>query len=144
MVSNNQLFLVRARQTALEIRDSHTDVPLEAMLSSAAAVQPAADVQQATQQRLGDILRVVLKLPEGTVINADSHLRDHLGLDSLTSMELLISLEDQIDGFFVNPDTIVPGHFNTVATLAGYIDAHRQGGAVHCSMGVVEVQHERA
>jgi len=142
LVSNNQLFLVRARQSALEIRDSHADVPLEAMLSNAAA-EPAAELQLATQSQLGDILRLVLKLPQGTVINADSHLRDDLGLDSLTSMELLISLEDEIEGFFVNPDTIVPGHFNTVATLASYIDAHRQSRTVRRPLGIVEVQHER-
>ncbi|MDD2046768.1 phosphopantetheine-binding protein [Pseudomonas putida] len=144
VVSNNQLFLARARQTAVDIRDSHTDVPLEAMLSTAAAVEPAPEMQRATQRQLSDILRVVLKLPEGTIITADSHLRDDLGLDSLTSMELLISLEDDIEGFFVNPDTIVPGHFNTVATLAGYIDAHRQTRSLVRPLGVVEVLHERA
>ncbi|MFJ1340683.1 phosphopantetheine-binding protein [Pseudomonas caricapapayae] len=144
VVSNNQLFLVRARQTALDIRDSHADVALEAMLRPAPAAPPAADLQLATVAQLSDILRVVLKLPENTVINSDSHLRDDLGLDSLTSMELLISLEDEIEGFFVNPDTIVPGHFNTVATLAGYIDAHRQTRAVLRPTGVVEVQHESA
>ncbi|AIL61528.1 phosphopantetheine-binding protein [Pseudomonas alkylphenolica] len=144
VVSNNQLFLARARQTAVDIRDSHADVPLEAMLGTAAAAEPAAEIQLATQRQLSDILRVVLKLPEGTIITADSHLRDDLGLDSLTSMELLISLEDDIEGFFVNPDTIVPGHFNTVATLAGYIDAHRQTRSVGRPLGVVEVQHERA
>ncbi|MEG0860767.1 MAG: phosphopantetheine-binding protein [Pseudomonas sp.] len=144
VVSNNQLFLVRARQTALDIRDSHTDVALEAMLRPAPVAEPAADLQLATLSQLSDILRVVLKLPEHTVINSDTHLRDNLGLDSLTSMELLISLEDEIEGFFVNPDTLVPGHFNTVATLAGYIDAHRQTRAAPRPMGVVEVQHESA
>ncbi|MFK8333182.1 phosphopantetheine-binding protein [Pseudomonas sp. BJa5] len=142
LVSNGQLFLVRARQSAVEIRDSHVDVPLQAMLAAPAASQPSATAQAATQRQLIDILRVVLKLPESTVVHADSHLRDDLGLDSLTSMELLISLEDEIEGFFVNPDTIVPRHFNTVATLAGYIDAHRQINGVQRSLEVVEVQHE--
>ncbi|MEG1040526.1 MAG: diaminopimelate decarboxylase [Pseudomonas sp.] len=144
VVSNDQLFLVRARQTALDIRDSHADVPLEAMLSKVSASEPDADLCAATQRQLSEILRVVLKLPEGTLIHADSHLRDDLGLDSLTSMELLISLEDEIEGFFVNPDTIVPKHFNTVATLAGYIDAHRQTRAAHRSVEALEVQHESA
>ncbi|ROL70534.1 phosphopantetheine-binding protein [Pseudomonas vranovensis] len=143
IVSNGQLFLARARQTALDIRDSHADVPLAAMLGAAPAPAPAEPTpiaQAATQRQLGEILRVVLKLPENTVISADSHLRDDLGLDSLTSMELLVNLEDDIEGFFVNPDTIAPGHFNTVATLAGYIDAHRQPAVVRRSR--TEVQHE--
>ncbi|MNJ70980.1 acyl carrier protein [compost metagenome] len=111
------------------------------MLGAApAASEPTPIAQAATQRQLGEILRVVLKLPANTVISADSHLRDDLGLDSLTSMELLVNLEDDIEGFFVNPDTIAPGHFNTVATLAGYIDAHRQPAAVRRAR--FEVQHE--
>ncbi|WP_442107589.1 hypothetical protein [Pseudomonas sp. NUPR-001] len=47
-------------------------------------------------------------------------------------------------GFFVNPDTIVPKHFNTVATLAGYIDAHRQPRVAQRSVEALEVQHESA
>lgn len=146
IVSHGRLFLAKARQSALEIRDSHADVPLQDMLAVAVAapvsVGQACAAQGATQARLVEILRVVLKLPASTEVHADSHLRDHLGLDSLTSMELLVSLEDEIEGFFVNPDTIAPGHFNTVTTLAHYIDANRQvvaNGALH---GQPEVQHE--
>ncbi|WP_425274863.1 acyl carrier protein [Pseudomonas aegrilactucae] len=101
-----------------------------------------AGVQGATQARLVEILRAVLKLPASTEVRADSHLRDQLGLDSLTSMELLVSLEDEIEGFFVNPDTIAPGHFNTVSTLAHYIDAHRQVAACGALHGQPEVQYE--
>ncbi|MBH3428402.1 phosphopantetheine-binding protein [Pseudomonas alkylphenolica] len=143
LVSHDQLFLVRARQTALEIRDSHADVSLEAMLGAGTVAGAAAAAQVATQRQLSDILRVVLNLSADTVVDADSRLRDDLGLDSLTSMELLISLEDELEGFFVNPDTITPGHFNTVASLAGYIDAHRQPQAVRQSTEAVEVHHER-
>ncbi|MNJ63009.1 hypothetical protein D3C77_588700 [compost metagenome] len=57
-------------------------------------------------------------------------------------MELLISLEDDIEGFFVNPDTIAPGHFNTVTTLAQYIDANRQNAPETASQGQPEVQYE--
>ncbi|MDD0977297.1 phosphopantetheine-binding protein [Pseudomonas fontis] len=143
IASNGRLFLARARQTALEIRDSHTDVPVSEMLGANVVSLPTAAApvaQVATQRRLGEILRVVLKLPEHTQVSAESHLRDDLGLDSLTSMELLVTLEDQIEGFFVNPDTITPGHFNTVASLAQYVDAHSQ--PVRAEQGRSEVQHE--
>ena len=89
-----------------------------------------------------DSAMLVLKLPASTEVRAESHLRDHLGLDSLTSMELLVSLEDEIEGFFVNPDTIAPGHFNTVTTLAQYIDANRQNAPETASQGQPEVQYE--
>lgn len=147
IVSHGRLFLARARQTALEIRDSHADVALDDMLAAPASAPvassaPGVTASGATQTQLIEILRVVLKLPASTEVRADSHLRDHLGLDSLTSMELLVSLEDEIEGFFVNPDTIAPGHFNTVTTLAQYIDANRQNAPETASQGQPEVQYE--
>lgn len=146
VVSNGRLFLARARQTALDIRDSHADVALADMLGATALehTQVAPVVSRlATQQRLGEILRGVLNLPDSTEILASSRLRDDLGLDSLTSMELLVSLEDQIDGFFVDPDTITPKHFATLESLAGYIDAHSAAAVSHAPAGRKEVQHER-
>ncbi|MNE67152.1 acyl carrier protein [compost metagenome] len=142
MVSHNRLFLARARQSAVEIRDSHADVALDELLGTVSKVMPMPIAQAATQRQLADILRVVLNLPEHVAISADSHLRDELGLDSLTSMELLVSLEDDIEGFFVNPDTITPGHFKTVASLAGYIDAHRQVPTGRRAVEAIEVHHE--
>ncbi|MCW2271673.1 L-glutamyl-[BtrI acyl-carrier protein] decarboxylase [compost metagenome] len=142
VVSHNRLFLARARQSAVEIRDSHADVALDELLGTVSKVMPMPIAQAATQRQLADILRVVLNLPEHVAISADSHLRDELGLDSLTSMELLVSLEDDIEGFFVNPDTITPGHFKTVASLAGYIDAHRQVPTGRRAVEAIEVHHE--
>jgi len=54
-------------------------------------------------------------------IETNSHLKNDLGLDSLSSMFLLTYLEDHIKGFEVNPDTIEARHFNTVETLHNYI-----------------------
>lgn len=54
-------------------------------------------------------------------IKPNAHLKNDLGLDSLSSMFLLTYLEDHIAGFEVNPDTIEAGHFNTVETLHTYI-----------------------
>lgn len=144
---NGRLFLAKARQTALDIRDSHADVALDDMLGAAPlVVQPVRELvaRPATRQCLADILRVVLKLPEHTVIDGTSRLRDDLGLDSLTSMELLVDLEDQIPGFFVDPDSITPRHFNTVDSLAGYIDAHRQPGHDEAPVTSHEVHHASA
>ncbi len=54
-------------------------------------------------------------------IRPDSHLKNDLGLDSLSSMFLLTYLEDNISNFEVNADTIEARHFNTVTTLHDYI-----------------------
>ncbi|GGU52466.1 hypothetical protein GCM10009504_06600 [Pseudomonas laurentiana] len=141
IASHGKLFLARQRQRVEEIVDSHADVDLAEMLDCAPATQARPDNALAsTQQQLVGILRRVLNLPETLLVVPDSHLRNQLGLDSLTSMELLVSLEDEIEGFFVNPDTITPGHFNTVASLAQYIEANRQ--PVRQFTDLLKVQHE--
>ncbi len=54
-------------------------------------------------------------------IEFDSHLKNDLGLDSLSSMFFLTYLEDNLNGFEVNPDTIEARDFNTVETIYNYI-----------------------
>ena len=54
-------------------------------------------------------------------ITATSHLKNDLGLDSLSSMFFLTYLEDNLPGFAVNPDTIEARHFNTVESICAYI-----------------------
>lgn len=51
----------------------------------------------------------------------DSHLKNDLGIDSLSSMFFLTYLEDNIQGFVVNADTIEARHFNTVQTIFEYV-----------------------
>ena len=54
-------------------------------------------------------------------ISEVSHLKNDLGLDSLSSMFFLTYLEDNIPGFRVNTDTIEARHFNTVETICNYV-----------------------
>jgi len=51
----------------------------------------------------------------------DSHLKNDLGIDSLSSMFFLTYLEDNIRGFEVNADTIEARHFNTLQTIFDYV-----------------------
>jgi len=53
-------------------------------------------------------------------IKLDSHLKNDLGIDSLSSMFFLTYLEDNINGFVVNADTIEARHFNTLQTIFEY------------------------
>lgn len=58
---------------------------------------------------------------EKSKIKIDSHLKNDLGIDSLSSMFFLTYLEDNIKGFEVNADTIEARHFNTLQTITDYI-----------------------
>ncbi|WP_271781920.1 acyl carrier protein [Aquimarina algiphila] len=54
-------------------------------------------------------------------IKMDSHLKNDLGIDSLSSMFFLTYLEDNINKFEVNADTIEARHFNTLQTIFDYV-----------------------
>ncbi|WP_452601671.1 acyl carrier protein [Pontimicrobium sp. MEBiC06410] len=54
-------------------------------------------------------------------ITLESHLKNDLGIDSLSSMFFLTYLEDNINGFEVNADTIEAKHFNTLQTIYDYL-----------------------
>jgi|GEM_PF-493458 len=66
-------------------------------------------------------LREILELPAEQQIPADAHLKNDLGIDSISSMDLLMYLEDNIDGFTVKADTLEARHFNTPNTMSEYI-----------------------
>lgn len=66
-------------------------------------------------------LREILELPAEQEIPMDAHLKNDLGIDSITSMDFLMYLEDHIDGFTVEADTLEAKHFNTPETMTEYI-----------------------
>jgi diaminopimelate decarboxylase len=128
VASNGKLILIRRRETVEDTISFHADVSLQALLGHGDGVTITTTrkpISNDIQRQVAMIVRAALKMPDSTPVYADSHLRDELGLDSLTSTEILISLEDEIAGFFVNPDTIAPRHFNTIETLATYVQESR-------------------
>lgn len=66
-------------------------------------------------------LRKILEKPETEVISPEAHLKNDLGIDSISSMDLLMYLEDHIQGFTVNADTLEARHFNSPTTMSEYI-----------------------
>lgn len=56
-------------------------------------------------------------------IEFNSHLKNDLGIDSLSSMFFLTYLEEKIADFEVNADTIEAKHFNTLETIYSYIES---------------------
>lgn len=67
-------------------------------------------------------LRTVLELPADHPIAPDAHLKNDLGIDSITSMDLLMYLEDHVENFTVQADTLEARHFNTPTTMTEYIE----------------------
>jgi acyl carrier protein len=55
-------------------------------------------------------------------LSEDSRLFEDLGMDSTSVIELLISLETSID-LVIEPDSLEPEVFQTVGSLADYIEA---------------------
>lgn len=68
----------------------------------------------------GGLMDGIPNLKEEQIL-MDSHLKNDLGLDSLSSMFFLTYLEDNIEGFEVNADTIEAKHFNTFQTIYNYV-----------------------
>ncbi len=128
LYSNGNLNLVRYRDTVEDIISMHTDISLEQLLGQNKVITEEKHnevITDDTQRIVATIVSKILKLPQDKTILANSHLRDDLGIDSLSSVEVLVALEDQIEHFFVNPETIEPKHFNTIETLASYIEAEK-------------------
>ncbi|MCJ8162940.1 diaminopimelate decarboxylase [Acinetobacter zhairhuonensis] len=125
--SNGSLHLVRYRDTVEDIISMHTDISVEQLLGQEKVIEEnnREIITDETQSIVASIVSQILKLPKEKMITSNSHLRDDLGIDSLSSVEILVALEDEIEHFFVNPETIEPKHFNTIETLASYIEAEK-------------------
>ncbi|MET3833655.1 acyl carrier protein [Paenibacillus sp. DS2363] len=67
-------------------------------------------------------LAEVLNMEENHAVTWDTSLFDELHLDSTSVLELLMTLEDRIEGLEIDPDELEPDVFNTVGSLAVYIE----------------------
>lgn len=66
-------------------------------------------------------LREVLDIDEAREILPETTL-ESLSLDSTSIFELLMVLEDNIDGLSVDPEDIEPEYFESVKTIVDYIN----------------------
>lgn len=51
----------------------------------------------------------------------DTSLKDELSIDSMTSLTFLMALEDAIENFVVDADTLEAEHFDTIGTICEYV-----------------------
>jgi acyl carrier protein len=63
----------------------------------------------------------VLNLSQETEVLGTTKLKDNLGLDSMSSLTFLVTLEENIEGFKVDPDTLQMTDLETVDTIANYV-----------------------
>ncbi|MEW2738388.1 acyl carrier protein [Providencia sp. PROV130] len=56
-------------------------------------------------------------------LNESTSLRDDLGLDSMTILTFLMSLEDNIDNFTIDANTLEGHHVETIGTIYNYVNA---------------------
>lgn len=54
-------------------------------------------------------------------MSLDTSLKYDLGIDSMTSLTFLMALEDAIDGFVVDVDTLDGEYFETIGTICNYV-----------------------
>jgi len=75
-----------------------------------------------TENLVKKVLANTLNFSDDTSIRLDHRLRDDLALDSMGSLMLLMKLEENIDGFFVDLETFEMRDIETVSSIVKYID----------------------
>lgn len=79
-------------------------------------------MQLSTEILVKNALASTLGFSSVDLIDMDSHLKNDLKLDSMSSLMFLMKLEETIDGFYVDPETLEMRDLETVNTIVNYID----------------------
>lgn len=75
-----------------------------------------------TETLVKNALASTLNFTDTKHILNTQRLRDDLQLDSMSSLMFLMKLEETIDGFFVDPETLEMKDLETVSSVIHYID----------------------
>jgi acyl carrier protein len=68
-----------------------------------------------------ECLLKTLNLDPQHQIESSTLLKEQLGVDSMSSLTFLISLEESIPGFTVDPDTLDADHLVSVQSVYDYV-----------------------
>jgi acyl carrier protein len=71
--------------------------------------------------KIKTVLMNTLNLSSIETIHGASKLKDDLGLDSMSSLTFLLALEDSINGFKVDPDTLEMEDLATLDSITNYV-----------------------
>lgn len=77
---------------------------------------------QQTEMLVKDALASALNYSDASIINLDDHLRTDFQMDSMSSLMFLMKLEENINGFFVDPETLQLSDLETVSSVVNYIN----------------------
>ncbi|GAA3924182.1 DUF6005 family protein [Litoribacillus peritrichatus] len=83
-----------------------------------------ADIVNAIHQ----VLRDTMFIPQIDAFHADARLNEDLYLDSVLVLELILNLETEL-GFDIPDDALTKDDFDTVASLATFLDRRISGGS---------------
>jgi diaminopimelate decarboxylase len=124
LIESGETYLIRKRDQPEDIIERHVfvDFCVQEGPSSFSLHSPS-DETTHVKKSVVEALRKVLSISTTTVVNSSSRLRADLGLDSISAMELLIELEDEIHGFRVNSNTLEAKHFRDVLSITQYISS---------------------
>ena len=78
-------------------------------------------MQTSIVESMKPVLQSVLKIDDVSKVSAETRLFEDLNMDSTSSLEVLMALEEVIDGLVIDPETLDIEHFKTVGSLAHYI-----------------------
>ena len=78
------------------------------------------------REKVKSILAKTINTLSISDISNQSKLKDDLGLDSMSSLTFLMALEDDIDGFLVDPDTLDTSHLEDVESISEYVESQMQ------------------
>lgn len=63
-----------------------------------------------------------LDLPSCDDLDANANLREKYGLDSMSSLTFLMTLEDMIPGFVIDSETLDTEYLETLSGVAKYVE----------------------
>ena len=76
---------------------------------------------QSTEQLVINALASTLNFSNISSIESNHSLRDDLALDSMSSLMFLMKLEETIEGFYVDPETLEMSDLETVSSVSNYV-----------------------
>jgi len=88
---------------------------------------------KSTNEYVVQALMKVLNIDNANQINNDSNLKDDLGLDSMSSLTFLMTLEELVSGFIVDPDTLDSDDLLTVASVSNYIERQLKATTINAA-----------
>lgn len=84
-----------------------------------------------TEHLVKNALATTLKISNSSVIQANQNLKNDLQLDSMSSLMFLMKLEETINGFYVDPETLQMQDLETVSSVVNYVNTQLLSKELH-------------